>query len=75
MTPRRGMTYLCGPSDCPNDAGFEHDDYFGCVPRDFSPTTGRSKSHRQSRVVDKSSPLGYRYRWNGGCDARRGSDT
>lgn len=55
--------YLCGvPYECPHDADFEHDNYFGCIPKDFSQRTGRSKSHRQTRAADG------RYRWNGGCD-------
>lgn len=58
----RGV-YICGPRDCPNDPDFEHDNYFGCVPKDFSPRTGRSKRYRQSKGADD------RYRWNGGCDA------
>lgn len=56
--------YLCGPTDCPRDPAFEHDGYFGCVPKDFSPTTGRSKTYRQFK-----SGVEGRYRWNGGCDA------
>jgi hypothetical protein len=67
----RYKTYLCGPSDCPNDPAFEHDNYFGCVPKDFSPTTGRSKKYRQHRVARPDLPLGERYEWNGGCDAAR----
>lgn len=59
---KRYTTYLCGPSDCPNDSAFEHDNYFGCVPKNFSATTGRSKTHRQHK--DETG----HYRWNGGCD-------
>lgn len=55
--------YICGPTDCPKDPDFEHDGYFGCIPRDFSQATGRSKKYRQARGPDG------RYRWNGGCDA------
>lgn len=62
-------TYICAPSDCPHDPDFEHDNYFGCIPKDFSQTTGRSKTHHQSKVADTSSPTGYRYVWNGGCAA------
>lgn len=58
----RYKTYICGPSDCPNDPAFEHDNYFGCIPKDFSEKTGRSKTHRQHQDADG------RYRWNGGCD-------
>lgn len=60
---KRYRTYLCGPSSCPNDPEFEHDNYYGCVPSDFSPTTGRSKTYRQRRGADGL------WRWNGGCDA------
>ena len=56
--------YICGPTDCPHHPDFEHDNYFGCVPKDFSPNTGRSKKYRQIK-------RGGRFRWNGGCDARR----
>ncbi len=62
-------TYICAPTTCPSDANFEHDNYFGCIPLDFSATTGRSKKYRQRKVVDSSRPGGYRYAWNGGCDA------
>lgn len=55
--------YLCGDTDCPHDDAFEHRFYFGCVPRDFSPQSGRSKTHRQRRVDGL-------FRWDGGCDAR-----
>ena len=71
--PRYPITIVCGPHTCPNDSAFEHDNYFGCVPRDFSPTTGKSKTYRQARVTDADSSLGYRYRWNGGCDANPGA--
>jgi hypothetical protein len=53
---------LCAPSACPHDDAFEHNNYFGCVPRDFSPTTGRSKSRRQREGEDG------RWQWDGGCD-------
>lgn len=65
--------YICGPTDCPNDPAFEHDNYFGCIPKDFSQSTGRSKTHHQTKKVDPTSPTGYRYRWNGGCDAQEPS--
>lgn len=55
--------YLCGPTVCPADPNFEHDNYFGCIPKDFSSTTGRSKKYRQSEGSNG------RYHWNGGCDA------
>lgn len=55
--------YICGPTDCPNDSQFEHDGYYGCVPKDFSPNTGRSRTFRQTKGSDG------RYRWNGGCGA------
>lgn len=61
-------TYLCGPSDCPTDPGFEHDNYFGCVPKDFKERTGRSATFRQKKGADG------RYRWNGGCDPSNPSD-
>lgn len=54
---------ICGTGRCPNDDAFEHDNYFGCVPKDFSERTGRSKTHRQTKGPDG------RFRWNGGCDA------
>lgn len=62
----RYHTYIC----CPHDERFEHDNYFGCVPKDFSPTTGRSKRFRQTK-------RGERFWWNGGCDAAttEGSET
>ena len=56
--------FVCGPSDCPNDPEFEHDNYYGCVPKDFKPVTGRSKSHRQAQDAQGL------YRWDGGCDRR-----
>lgn len=58
----RGRIYICGPTDCPHDSEFEHDNYYGCVPKDFSGTTGKSKRH-----VQKKDATGH-YRWNGGCD-------
>lgn len=60
---RSYAVHICGDTDCPSDPAFEHRFYFGCVPKDFSERTGRSKSHRQSQGPDG------RYRWNGGCDA------
>lgn len=65
----RYVTYVCGDGACPNNPQFEHRFYFGCVPKDFSERTGRSKTHRQYRVDEPDTPGGYRYRWNGGCDA------
>jgi hypothetical protein len=65
----RYKSYLCGPTTCPNDPNFEHDNYFGCVPRDFSPTTGKSKRFRQTKVAASDTPGGYRWKWNGGCAA------
>lgn len=53
--------FICGPTDCPNDDGFEHDNYFGCVPKDFSPGSGRSRNFRQTETSG-------RWFWNGGCD-------
>lgn len=63
---RKGSTILCEPTTCPNDPAFDHDNYYGCVPKDFSTTTGRSKTHRQTKGPDG------RYQWNGGCDATGG---
>jgi hypothetical protein len=63
-------TYICGPSDCPNDPEFEHDNYYGCIPRDFSGTTGRSAKHRTTRTERPWFDLGYRFLWDGGCDAQ-----
>ena len=63
--PRTRVAIVCGPYDCPNDPEFEHDNYFGCVPKDFSLRTGRSKKHRQT--LDAGSG---RYLWDGGCDAK-----
>jgi len=61
--PRIEAVYLCGPGPCPNDKDAEHDNYFGCIPRDFSATTGKSKSHTSRRGADGH------WRWGGGCDA------
>lgn len=61
------LVCILAPSDCPNDPDFEHDHYYGCIPRDFSPTTGRSKTHRQTRVESDEFEFGYRYLWDGGC--------
>lgn len=71
----RYATYVCGPSACPVDTDFEHDDYYGCVPKDFKPSTGRSKTHHTTRMTDPGSPLGYRYRWNGGCSLMANEQT
>ncbi len=61
--------YLCGvETECPHDGEFEHRGWpFGCVPRDFSERTGRSRTHHQ-RSEDVPG-YGDRYRWDGGCDA------
>lgn len=56
-------TFICGTGPCPNDDRFEHDNYFGCIPKDFKERTGRSKTFRQERGPDG------RYYWNGGCKA------
>ena len=58
------MIHICGPTDCPNDETFEHDNYFGCIPKDFVPRTGRSKT----KTVKQSKVDGL-WKWNGGCDA------
>lgn len=60
-------TIVCEPGDCPIDPAFEHDNYFGCIPRDFNQRSGRSKT-RSQRAVDADVPGGKRYLWNGGCD-------
>lgn len=65
--PRNYVVHLCGDAPCPNDPTFEHRFYFGCVPKDFSERTGRSKTHRQRRGADGL------YRWDGGCDVARGT--
>jgi len=57
-------TIICGPTTCPHDPNFEHDNYFGCIPKDFRERTGKSKTYRQTRHGD-------RYYWNGGCAARK----
>lgn len=54
---------ICGPVDDPDDPLMQFDNYFGHVPQDFNPSTGRSKTHRQVKVDDDTSPLGYRYQW------------
>jgi hypothetical protein len=60
--------YICGPGDCPNDPDFIHEMWpFGCVPKNFSMKTGRSRTHRQT--LQDVPGYGKRYRWNGGCDA------
>ena len=61
-------TILCEPGSCPNDKNFGHDNYYGCVPKDFRPSNGTSKSYRQRRVGD-------RWYWNGGCDLLAVSNT
>ncbi len=60
----RYSAIVCGPTRCPFDPRFEHDNYFGCVPADFSPTTGKSKTLKRKRNAEG------RYRWSGGCDAK-----
>lgn len=67
----RYKSYLCGPTTCPNDPEFVHDNYFGCVPRTFSPTTGKAKGYRQvkTNVPAPGIPGEYRWKWDhGGCD-------
>ena len=67
---------ICGPTDCPVDPRFEHDNYFGCVPKTFNPTTGRAKGHYQTKSIlpYRSDRTGGtvpgttgRYVWDGGC--------
>lgn len=64
--------YLCGvDSECPGDPDFIHTTIaFGesCVPRDFSMSTGRSKTHKQRKVTSDGLPAGYRFMFDGGCD-------
>lgn len=57
----RYKTYVCGPYDCPNDPLFEHESYFGCVPKDFKQATGKSRTNSQRLHVNK-------WMWDGGCD-------
>ena len=61
--PRTRTAIVCGPYDCPNDPEFEHDNYFGCVPKDFKQRTGRSKTHSQTLDAESG-----RYVWDGGCN-------
>lgn len=56
------VTLICGPGTCPHDDRFEHDNYFGCVPKTFSPYTGRAAGFTQRHE-------GGRWRWPGGCHA------
>lgn len=67
----RYKVYVCGPRACPNDPGFEHDGYYGCIPKDFNPVTGGSREFHQERVEgpDIRPPYGYKFFWDGGCDA------
>jgi len=55
---------VCGPTDCPHDERFVHENLFGriCVPSDFSFTTGRSRKVKQVRING-------RWRYPGGCSA------
>ena len=48
--------YVCGPRDDPDDPLMEFDNYFGHVPKDFDPMTGRSKTHYQEKRDDPSKP-------------------
>ena len=57
-----------GQTPCPNDPDFVHEGYmYGCVPKDFSMRTGRSKTHHQTETVVKGLPWRI-WMWNGGCD-------
>ena len=44
---KRYAIYICGPRDDPDDPLMEFDNYFGHVPKDFNPRTGKSKTHFQ----------------------------
>jgi hypothetical protein len=74
MTTR---VYIDGnEGECPHDPDFEHEFYYGCVPKDFSTRTGRSRKHKQ--VLIETYPGGTsgrnagkateRWHWDGGCD-------
>jgi len=68
--PRYPVTAIFdGEANCPHDEHFIHDWFFGCVPADFAERTGKSKTYVQTRVEGDRFPHGYRYLWNGGCDA------
>lgn len=64
----RHISYVCGDTDCPNDPAFEHRFYYGCVPRDFSDQTGRSRTRRQTATAVDGLPWKL-HLWDGGCDA------
>jgi hypothetical protein len=69
-TPKPVAVWTDEAHPCPHDPDFVHEMWpYGCVPRDFSLTTGRSRKHRQRRVEHERFPLGWRYQWDGGCDA------
>ena len=55
--------YVCGPRADPDDPLMEFDNYFGHVPKDFDPMTGRSKTHYQEKRDDPSKPWGYTFVW------------
>lgn len=65
----RYVTRVCGPTQCPVDLDFEHEGYFGCNPKDFNQTTGKSATHTQSRGSDGL------YAWDGGCGRRQATST
>ena len=50
------------PGTCPVDPEFMHDNYYNCIPKDFSANTGRSRTHKQTKGDDD------RYHWDGGCE-------
>ena len=67
--PRYPVTVcIDAPRQCPSHPDFEHDNCFGCVPKDFSPRTGKSKKYRQHPVKNPDVPGGVRWHWNGGCN-------
>lgn len=72
MPMARYQIYICGPSDCPNDPEYIHENLFGkvCVPRNFSFNTGRARGHHNQKFEHPSFQLGYKYLWDGGCDAK-----
>ena len=66
----KAVVHICGPGPCPNDEDFHHESYYGCVPKNFSLNTGRSRTHKQRKFVHPSFPFGYKYLWDGGCDEK-----
>ena len=44
------MTLVDADNTCPHDPAFVHRFYFGCVPHNFSETTGKAKGFSQSAI-------------------------